>query len=619
MPTQEFEIGDAELLSETPRQLTLGGRRFFLTQFDEKPQLLSAICPHMSGLVADDGEVFRCGLHDWTFDRITGACLNAPHQQLAATPVSIRGGKLYAEIEHVGAGTVARRTATKSRAPLSVTLHAHACLEFSLSSYVLLSDPWLDGPAMMGAWTHYPPNDVNWDALHPSAIFITHEHSDHFHIPTLRRFSRQTPIYVPDFANRRMVNRLHDLGFDSVHPLRFGEPLNAAPGVTLTCFEPSSLWNDSIWLLELRGTKFLYLGDAGLNPRIAELIGPVDIVASGFSPGASGYPLTWSHLDDDAKQQIMQRSKEGLIENLKQAVTLYGASHVLPFASHFQLGYPAHRLFNGMIKKNTVMDVVEAFRGTHTTVIDLLPGDQWNRQDGVVPRLENRNSHYEPNTIARYLDDSFDLGVFLDHHPHSRSVEPKEVDAYFASLNDSTEIACCEDLTFSISATDGYLGDPQFTRAFRVTDCRLEALVGSDIATTHVKITLPVSVLADLVLDGESWDEALIGYWCQNDRSPDVFHSGFWRLLQAPSLRRSAKSVVGTAERNAPARTESLSVAEIQERGGSEADRLLRRYGVYCFGCHHATSDTLSIAASCHGVDRAQLKRLTSELGKVLR
>ena len=43
------------------------------------------------------------------------------------------------------------------------------------------ADPWLDGPAFLGAWVPSPAADASGADLRPDAILITHEHSDHFH------------------------------------------------------------------------------------------------------------------------------------------------------------------------------------------------------------------------------------------------------------------------------------------------------------------------------------------------------------------------------------------------------------------------------------------------------
>ncbi len=468
----------------------------------------------------------------------------------------------------------------------------------------------------MGAWTHYPPAAIDWAHLRPNAVLISHEHSDHFHPPTLAHFPRDLPIYVPDFPNRRMVNRLLAMGFTAVRSLPFGVSHDLEPGFTIVCLEPGSLWNDSVWLLDIHGTRVLDLGDAGLNPRIASLVAPVDIVAAGFSPGASSYPLTWGNLGADQKRQIMVTAKQGLIENLKQSAEMYGADLVLPFASHFQLGYPPHLHFNYLIPKNTVADVVAAFEGSNVGVIDLLPGDAWNSVERNFLRYPRDGATlYQVATVVDYLKRDFDPAVFAAHHPVEMRITIDEVVAYFDRFNHLTEIAYCEDLTFAITSTDGYAGPDITSVHFAITGGRLSH-VEPGATAPNVAISLPSAVLAAIIQQEESWDEALIGYWCQNYRSPDIYHSGFWRLLQAPHLDRSKlfndSDLDGDRWMGA-----NVAVADILERGGAEADRLLRRYGLYCMGCQHSTSDTLAIAARSHGVNESQLSHLVAELARL--
>ena len=69
-------------------------------------------------------------------------------------------------------------------------------------------------PAFLGAWTQYPPPVVDVTTLRPDAMVISHEHSDHFHEPTLVEFDRSIPIFIPDFPNRRLVERLGFEGTD---------------------------------------------------------------------------------------------------------------------------------------------------------------------------------------------------------------------------------------------------------------------------------------------------------------------------------------------------------------------------------------------------------------------
>jgi CMP-N-acetylneuraminate monooxygenase len=132
------------------------------------------------------------------------------------------------------------------------------------------------------------------------------------------------------------------MGFTDVRVIRFGDETTIAPKWTLTAFEPSSLWNDALVLVDVDGFRIFDVNDAGLNMRIAQQVGAVDLLAVQFSAGASGYPWTWSHLSDEQKIEISRQMCEGKLAMVRDASNLYGASAVLPFASHFALWHPDH-------------------------------------------------------------------------------------------------------------------------------------------------------------------------------------------------------------------------------------------------------------------------------------
>src|SRR5207248_11258481 len=132
----------------------------------------------------------------------------------------------------------------------------------------------------------------------------------------------------PDFPNRRLPARLAALGFEELHPMRFGETIAVEDDLTLTCFEPASLWNDTILLVEANGFRYLNLNDAGVNHKIAQLVAPVDLISSSFSPGASGYPATWAHLTREEKLAIMEQSRQGSLDMLRDAMHASGARFV---------------------------------------------------------------------------------------------------------------------------------------------------------------------------------------------------------------------------------------------------------------------------------------------------
>jgi CMP-N-acetylneuraminate monooxygenase len=602
----EVDIGPVEQ-SETVIAVSVAGRHCFRVRSEDGIRLLSSACPHMGGEVRDIGTRFECPLHGWTFDHSTGTCLNAPGAALSEIETFERDGRLFAR--------VARRHVTHQRSErttvnLRLELAAHSSLLIRRGSFTLMTDPWICGPAMLGAWTQYPPPVAKIDDLRPDAIWISHEHSDHFHEPTLKRFDRKTPIYFPDFPNERIPKRLAALGFSDHHPMPFGQRIEIAPNFALTSHEPASLWNDAIVLIEIDGFRLLNLNDAGLNRRIAAIVGPVDAVASAFTPGASGYPLTWTHTSEAEQDAFLQRSCDGMLQMLREAVNLYGCQSLLPYAGHFALWHPLHRQYVRRMRKNTLADVKNALADMPVEVVDLLPGESWNPATREIRRTwTNRERLYELERIEKHLDRNFDENIFREHHG-DETLTAEMLDGHFLRLNDVPEIIFCEELRVRVIATDLNREEQIFDRHYEIrggriaiaTDCRVEP---------NLTMRVPISVLGKIVRQDLSWDESHIGYWCQFSRSPDVFHAGFWRLLQAPYYRRPTGTIpqpIGNAI------SDGTSVSSLIERFGVAAERILRRYGMYCGGCHRATAESLGQAARTHGIDSVHAKRLIDEL-----
>jgi CMP-N-acetylneuraminate monooxygenase len=475
-------------------------------------------------------------------------------------------------------------------------------------------DPWLRGPCFLGAWIHYPPSSVDFGDLHPNAIWITHEHSDHFHPGTLEAFNRSTPMFVPDFPDGRLPSRLASMGFSNIRRVPFGEPIALAPECRLTAFEPGSIWNDSIVLLEVAGFRILNLSDAGVNQRIADLVGSVDMITTAYSAASSSYPFTWNHLTRQQKQEIFKRATRGALQMVVGAVRLYRAKYVLPFADHFTLWHPSHREYVEMMPPLTAADVADALEPCDgVKVIDLLPGESFDVVRGHRMTLwQDRSRVYEREYLLRYIAQRWDEAEFNQSFPVGRSTTESEVEDYFMTLNRTPEIAFCEDLTVTIRATNVDRTEVKLEIAFRVSGGRI-ARVSVPESSHELLIELPMEVLASIVREDLSWDEASIGFWCRFHRSPDVYHVGFWRLLHAPYYHRPAD--VPPVERRHV--TRYTAIADVIERFGPDMDRVMRRGGLYCLACSHAPGETIEQGARKHGLDEHAIERLLTEMNSV--
>jgi CMP-N-acetylneuraminate monooxygenase len=607
------DLGPEAAFTKLPARITVANRSYYLTRGEAGYRLLSTVCPHKGGEIVDVEECLECPHHGWRFEASSGECLNVPNQRLSSFPVIARDGRLFSELPIPSVAPPRVMKQLKHPDELSLRLHAHACLEINYQGFSLLTDPWLCGPAFLGAWTQYPPPVVDVTTMRPDAMVISHEHSDHFHEPTLVEFDRSIPIFIPDFPNRRLVERLAVLGFTNVCPMAFGETYQVSPNMQLTCYEPGGFWNDAILLIEIDGFRLLNLNDAGLNRRVAALVAPVDVVASSFSPAASGYPLCWNHLSLAEQSKILDQACQGKLQMLTEAMALYGGQYLLPFASHFALWHPSHRKYVPMMLGNTLVDIVRAFADSEVQLVDLLPGEKWDIGSGLITRQwRSRERLYDPTRLLRSLERRFDVRQFSACHPTTVDLSRDEVEAYLLGLNAIPEVIFCEDLVVRMQATGSEPTGDDLDVWFEVREGRVRILEEpADLANLTVEI--PAGILQLIVREAVSWDEAHIGYWCRFSRTPDLYHAGFWRLIQAPYYK---KPLDLPPVDHHPVTTNSV-VADLSEKYGAQADRILRRYGLYCAGCSRATYDSLALAGKQHGIEETQILRLVRELNQV--
>ena len=230
----------------------------------------------------------------------------------------------------------------------------------------------------------------------------------------------------------------------------------------------------------------------------------------------------------------------------------------------------------------------------------------------MIAWIENGNSCkklYESDRLIGFLRRNFDSGVFAANHPDQTAPDRGEIEDYFLRLNRTAEIAFCEDLSVIVRL----MGSSDNDVAFEISGGRLRILPGVPEAA-NLLIEIPSGILRRIILENISWDEAHIGYWCRFSRQPDLFHAGFWRLLQAPYFAKPAN----IAKQSGGSITGATIIADVLERFGDAADRIIRRYGLYCAGCHHSTADTIAQGAASHGLDDCHIQKLLRELNEAL-
>jgi CMP-N-acetylneuraminate monooxygenase len=606
---------------QLPTQMSvihLNRQNYFFNQIDNKPFLLSSVCPHMGNeVLLDENGKLHCPVHGWEFNS-EGKCSNVSNRQLEKHLIEkddngffITINERLESIKHLDHEIVLTEK-------VSIKLIAHACLEIIVGNELIYTDPWFKGPAFLGAWYPYPKPHTKNINKNPKAIIITHEHSDHLHPETLKCFDKDTLILFPDFPNKRISQILELNGFYNYKALTFGCNFKVSPQIEITCFEPESIWNDSILYFNLAGLRWLNLNDAGLNQKLTKKLNGVDLVSSTFSFGASGFPLTWTNFSIDQKIEMMQKSNLGRIEQIKTAMNLYKASYFLPFASHFCFWHKSHMDFLEIAQRNSVDTIKLAFENEEKfEVIDLLPGESWDvEQEKIYYIYKDRSVFYDKQNIKKFINSIWSEDNFYRQSPEitTEKVGHEEIQNYFLRLNRTPEIIFCENVTVVFHITDFNYNLNSYSFTIKVHDGKLSFFEDELKEKINLWVRIPEKILASVVLNNLSWDEAFIGYWCRFFREENIYHTGFWRLLQAPYYQKSApnlytKDLVGV---------ENNIAGLINGKSGKQIELVLNRYGLYCGACHKSISETIRQAAAYHGIGESETNRLIKEINTII-
>ncbi|MEK9657115.1 MAG: Rieske 2Fe-2S domain-containing protein [bacterium] len=606
---EKIKIANTEIKEQCPLNIKIYKENYFLVYSEERGfQLLSNQCPHMGGKVVLNDDCLVCPVHFWKFDKHTGKSKNIENQELRNVPILKEGNELFVKNTDLIRKNDIKKKSDHWVSGLNCVLHSHACIEFNYKGTKIMTDPWLSGPAFLGSWYQYPKNTILPEEIVVDYIIITHEHSDHFHIPTLKKINKNIPILIPDFPNQRMQNSLEKLGFKHILIPSFGKKMSIESDLEVTFFEPKGVWNDSIILFQFGSFKWLNLNDAGINQNLVNKVFPVDVVSSTFSFGASGYPLTWNSVSNKDAHQFMVDSNNGRIEQIRHAMDIYGAKYFVPFASHITFCHPTHIEFLEKIIRNNIFDIKERLNKESFKVIDWFPGDEWNVEKLKIKRKKKLSKEiYNKDILKKFAIKEFNSREFNKLFKRNNVFNEEVSRKYFLDLNNCPQIKFCENTTIRFNLTNMDY-ETLKTLYIEIKDCKLRYLGPVQLEDLHIQINIPICIF-NLILDEKlSWDEAFVGYWCRFFRENDEYKVGFWRLLQAPYYKKSDKNLKeGGVLLN-------TSVEEIIRTYGCDSVKVLNRFGLYCHSCELAHSESLETAMNKHGLTDVQKKQIISEI-----
>jgi Beta-lactamase superfamily domain len=128
---------------------------------------------------------------------------------------------------------------------LETTFIGHQGWQFATAKARILVDPLLVEPFGHngGVGVVFPPRQLDITAMPAiDAVFLSHEHEDHFNVPSMNRISRDVPVYVPERSSLAMRMFLAEIGF-VVRLLGAGQTIEIGD-LRFTSFSPDHIRHD---------------------------------------------------------------------------------------------------------------------------------------------------------------------------------------------------------------------------------------------------------------------------------------------------------------------------------------------------------------------------------------
>ena len=270
-----------------------------------------------------------------------------------------------------GARTVRRRVQMK------IHFVGHACIVAECADTSILMDPWLSGKIFNDSWTLLPEPKFDPAMLDKvDYIWISHEHPDHCHFPTLGSFpadfKKRVTILFQDRDYTKMFAAFRKLGYERFQrlPHRTIVPLSGKPGATkIYCYHAGLM--DSALAVLSQGQVIFNANDARISSGecrgILDDIRHVDVLLNQFSIAAyAGFEPHAKYLPARAKQ---------ILENVSSVHRGLDANVTIPFASFIYFSSLDNKYVNNFV--NSARDAADYLSRQGQRAVVLYPGDSY--------------------------------------------------------------------------------------------------------------------------------------------------------------------------------------------------------------------------------------------------
>lgn len=511
---------------------------FIIGRANDKWVAYDRICDHGGGLLCVDkgGATATCHTHKWTLMLSQATYENSCRKH--TLPVREQEGNLVitTQIEHFP--EIDRSELTNS--PIELLFNAHASFSVVNEGFCLTTDPWFVGSCFATGWWHaYPPSLEAINRLKQSdCIYISHNHPDHLHIPTLEAYVTKDQLFlIPAFESGSVERLLRLHGYhnlivaDFLQEVDFQTPKGK---IRTMLVRAGDARDDSSMLFFTRDDTLFFGVDTNMPNRW--VLPHVDVLFTPFAGGASGFPSRIANFTTECKTEIITANRTSVLTNhVDKLVKATRPSYVVPYAGYFTEA-PRDQEVKDINRKNSAADLVAFVETTFLGVKGINPLETpfFTLHKGMI----SMSAAFE--TPAYFLDDVYiseDLSRFTAGAPPIDSSRLEAVGRHLiaSGFTDSlTVVFVPSDETFEpslgLALAVNFSPDHRGWHLIPISDKDDAALVASLSGTSNnIEILrIRADIMAAAVARNLPLEDLSIGFQIIMYRQPNVYNFKFW-------------------------------------------------------------------------------------------
>ncbi len=275
---------------------------------------------------------------------------------------------------------------------VKISLLSHASILIEVDSRKIVTDPWYLGTAFNDGWELCPAPDLEnlkKTIQDIDVIWISHEHPDHLHFPSLKWIAENTEkeitIYFQKTNSEKVFNALKRLGYTSFCEMPHMQKIQLTEHVELACYAHRHLdsalavfVNGHFWLLNINDTE-LSTADCSI---IKDRFGQPFVLYNQFSiAGSNGISSSLSSCAQEVLGNMVRQHRD------------LNAKLTVPFASFVRFARKENCYMNTYA--NTIIDAQDKFEQQSLNLcVQEVGGDAliWKATDRLPVNLKEINT-----------------------------------------------------------------------------------------------------------------------------------------------------------------------------------------------------------------------------------